>query len=166
MIRQCRPDEADRLYFIINEAAKAYDGEIEPDCYNQPYMPEKELAEELKRVTFYGYEDEDKIVGVMGIESVKDVTLIRHAYVLPEYQSRGIGKSLLKYLINLTTTPQLLVGTWATAHWAIAFYIRNGFTMLPDKDGLLSTYWDISLRQIETSVVMGIKIKDNSKESI
>jgi GNAT superfamily N-acetyltransferase len=166
MIRQCRENEADRLYAIINEAAKAYDGEIEPDCYHQPYMPMADLQGELKRVTFYGYEDEDELVGVMGIEPVKDVTLIRHAYVLPQYQNRGIGKTLLKYLINLTTTRHLLVGTWGAAHWAITFYLRNGFTLMPDKDRLLSTYWDIPPRQIETSVVMGREIKDNPKESV
>lgn len=166
MIRQCWPDETERLYFIINEAAKAYDGTIEADCYHQPYMPKDELAEELKRVTFYGYEADGELVGVMGIEPIKDVTLIRHAYVLPEYQNRGIGKQLLAHLIGLTTTRQLLVGTWGAAYWALAFYRKNGFTLLPDKDKLLSTYWDIPPRQIETSVVMGREIKDNSKESL
>ena len=164
MIRQCQSDETQKLYFIINEAAKAYDGEIEADRYHQPYMPEEELTEELKRVTFYGYEVDGELVGVMGIEPIKDITLIRHAYVLPEYQKRGIGKQLLTYLINLTTTRQLLVGTWGAAYWALAFYHKNGFTLLPDKDKLLSTYWDIPPRQIETSVVMGIEVKDNSKE--
>lgn len=166
MIRQCRLDETKKLYHIINEAAKAYEGEIEPDCYHQPYMPEEELAEELKRVIFYGYEVDGELVGVMGIEPIKDVTLIRHAYVLPGYQKRGIGKKLLAHLIDLTTNRQLLVGTWGAAYWALAFYRKNGFTLRPDKDKLLSTYWDIPPRQIETSVVMGMEIEENSKESV
>ena len=141
MIRQCRSDETGKLYYIINEAAKAYEGEIEADCYHQPYMPEEELEVELKRVTFYGYEVDGELVGVMGIEPIKDITLIRHAYVLPEYQNRGIGKELLAHLIGLTTNRRLLVGTWRAAYWALAFYHKNGFTLLPDKDKLLSTYF-------------------------
>ena len=161
MIRQSRPDEIDRLYLIINEAAKAYEGELEPDCYHEPYMPMEELEGELKRVTFYGYENGGELVGIMGIEPIKDVTLIRHAYVLPEYQGQGIGKKLLEYLKNLTTTSRLLVGTWAAANWAIAFYLKQGFSLLPDKDTILSKYWDIPPRQIETSVVMGLDVNQN-----
>jgi GNAT superfamily N-acetyltransferase len=164
MIRKCRPDETERLYFIINEAAKAYEGELEPDCYHQPYMPMDELLGELKRVTFYGYESGGELVGVMGIEPVKDVTLIRHAYVLPEYQNRGIGGRLLNHLKNITTSTRLLVGTWRAATWAIDFYRKHGFVDMPDRVGLLSKYWDISQRQIETSVVLGMETKVSSKE--
>ena len=159
MIRQCRPDEIDRLYLIINEAAKAYEGIIPADRYHQPYMSQEELEEEMKRVTFYGWETNGELVGIMGIETIKDVTLIRHAYVLPQWQKQGIGNQLLSHLKNLITTSRLLVGTWAAAHWAIAFYQKHGFSLMSDKDKLLSDYWDIPQRQIETSVVMGIEIK-------
>ena len=100
-------------------------------------------------------------VGVMGIERVKDVTLIRHAYVLPDYQDRGIGRKLLEHLIELTSTPQLLVGTWKDATWAVRFYENNGFELLPEKDKLLADYWDIPQKQIETSVVLGVKINND-----
>ncbi len=166
MIQLCRPDEIDRLYLIINEAAKAYEGELEPDCYHQPYMPMAELQGELERVTFFGYEDGDELVGIMGIEPIKDVTLIRHAYILPEYQNRGIGKRLLEHLKEIAATRELLVGTWKAATWAIAFYRNNGFNDMPEKDSLLSTYWDIPQRQIETSVVLGMELKGNSKELV
>jgi GNAT superfamily N-acetyltransferase len=161
MIRRCQENETPRIYYIINEAAKAYDGTIPADCYHQPYMTEEELEQEMKRVTFYGWEADGEIVGVMGIEPVKDVTLIRHAYVLHEYQSRGIGSKLMDHLKSLTTTPRLLVGMWADAHWAIAFYRKHGFNLLPDKDKLLIDYWDIPPRQIETSVVMGVETNNN-----
>ena len=161
MIRRCQEEDAKRIYHIVNEAARAYDGNIPSDCYHQPYMPEEELEEEMKRVTFYGWETDGKIVGLMGIEPIKDVTLIRHAYVLPGYQNRGIGKKLMNHLKSLTTTPLLLVGMWADAHWAITFYQKNGFNLMPDKDKLLEKYWDISQRQIETSVVMGIETNNN-----
>jgi GNAT superfamily N-acetyltransferase len=164
MIRKCQAGDITRIYFIINEAAKAYDGFIPADCYHQPYMPDDELKKEMKRITFYGWEVNGELVGIMGMEPIKDVTLIRHAYVLPQWQKQGIGHKLLNHLKGLVTTPRLLVGTWAAAHWAIAFYHKHGFSLLPDKDKLLADYWDIPSRQIETSVVMGIEINKNEKE--
>ena len=159
MIRKCHPADIARMYFIINEAAKAYDGAIPPDCYHQPYMPAGELKREMKQMTFFGWEAHGELVAVMGFQPVRDVTLIRHAYVLPEYQRQGIGDKLLSYLRNLVATSRLLVGTWADASWAIAFYEKRGFSLMPDKDGLLKTYWNISRRQIETSVVLGIEMQ-------
>jgi len=156
MIRQCQPDDTDIIYSIINKAAKAYKGVIPADCYHQPYMPVEELEREMKRITFFGWEVNGELVGVMGFEPIKDVTLIRHAYVLPQWQRQGIGSKLLGHLKRLVTTPRLLVGTWADAHRAIGFYKKHGFNLLPNKDELLETYWDIPRRQIETSVVLGI----------
>ena len=157
MIRQCRSQDARRIYRIINEAAQAYEGAIPPDCYPQPYMPMSELEEELKRVTFFGWEIDGELVGVMGLEPIKDTTLIRHAYVLTRWQRQGISSRLLEHLRKLVKTPRLLVGTWADATWAIEFYEKHGFRLLPDKDELLLTYWDIPPRQIETSVVLGVE---------
>ena len=158
MIRKCQPSDAERIHFIINEAAKAYKEAIPADCYHQPYMPMDELNQEMGRMTFLGWEVNGELVAVMGFQPVKDVTLIRHAYVLPEWQKQGIGNKLLSHLKSLVTTSHLLVGTWADASWAIAFYKKHGFSLLPDKDELLKTYWDIPQRQIETSVVLGIEI--------
>ncbi len=158
MIRQYQPDDIDRIYFIINKAAKAYQNIIPADRYHQPYMPMEELKWETKRMTFFGWEVNGELVGVIGFEPVKDVTLIRHAYVLPQWQKQGIGSKLLNYLKDLVTTSRLLVGTWADAYWAIDFYKKHGFNLLPDKDELLKTYWDIPQRQIEISVVLGHKI--------
>ncbi len=156
MIRKCQPGDSERIYFIINEAAKAYEGVIPADCYHQPYMPMDELEQEMKRMTFFGWEVNGELVGVTGLETIKDVTLIRHAYVLPRWQKQGIGSKLLNHLKTMVTTPRLLAGTWANAHWAIRFYQKHGFALLPNKDELLKTYWDIPQRQIETSVVLGI----------
>jgi GNAT superfamily N-acetyltransferase len=161
MIRKCDRGDTARIYYIINTAACAYEGVIPDDCYHQPYMPRKELEREMKRVRFYGWEADGEITGVMGIEPVKDVTLIRHAYVLPDHQGRGTGRKLLDYLMKKTATPQLLVGTWKDAEWAIRFYRKNGFELLPEKDKLLADYWDIPQRQIETSIVMGVEIKND-----
>lgn len=157
VIRKCQAGDIDRIYLIINEAAKAYEGVIPADCYHQPYMPMSELEQEMKRLSFFGWEADGELVGVMGIEPIKDVTLIRHAYVLPQWQKQGIGSKFVNYLRGLVTTSRLLVGTWADSRWAIDFYQKHGFSLLPDKDELLKTYWDIPQRQIETSVVLGIK---------
>jgi GNAT superfamily N-acetyltransferase len=166
MICKCQASDTQRIYFIINEAAKAYDGVIPADRYHQPYMSMSELEEEMKRMAFFGWEASGGLVGVMGIEPIKDVTLIRHAYVLPQWQRQGIASRLLDHLKSLVTTSRLLVGTWADVHWAIAFYQKHGFRLLPDKDELLKTYWDIPQRQIETSVVLGININRGKKESL
>ncbi len=157
MIRECQPRDINRIYFIINEAAKAYEKAIPADCYHQPYMPMEELEREWKRITFLGWEADGKLVGVMGIEPIKDVTLIRHSYVLPQWQGQGIGSKLLSHLRGLITSHRLLVGTWADATWAVDFYKKRGFRPLPDKDELLKAYWNISQRQSETSVVLGIE---------
>jgi GNAT superfamily N-acetyltransferase len=158
MISKCQPDDIIRIHFIINEAAKAYEGVIPADRYHQPYMPMDELEREMKRMTFFGWKVNGELVGVMGFEPIKDVTLIRHAYVLPQWQQQGIGSKLLNHLKGLVTTSRLLVGTWADARWAIAFYQKRGFNLLANKDELLKTYWDIPRRQIETSVVLGVEV--------
>jgi len=118
----------------------------------------EELKREMKRMTFFGCELNGKLVGVTGFEPVKDVTLIRHAYVLPQWQKQGIGSKLLSHLKGLVTTSRLLVGTWADAYRAIDFYKKRGFNLLPDKNELLKTYWGIPQRQIETSVVLGMEV--------
>jgi len=121
-IRKCQHSDSDTIYSIINEAARIYQGAIPADCYHQPYMSRDELDKEMKRVTFYGWEISNGLLAVMGIEPVQDITLIRHAYVLPQWQRQGIGSNLLNYLKEMVTTPRLLVGTWADAYWAIDFY--------------------------------------------
>jgi len=158
MIRQCQPEDIESIFTVVNDAAKAYQGVIPPDCYHEPYMPIDELSREMQQMSFLGWWSERQLVGVMGFQRVKDVTLIRHAYVMTSWQRQGIGSQLFDYLKRLTQTPQLLVGTWVAARWAIAFYEKHGFRILPDKDKLLTTYWQISDRQVETSVVLGLDL--------
>ncbi len=144
---------------IINAAAAKYGGVIPPDCYHEPYMTEEELAREMSSMAFYGWTEAGKLVGVAGLQSVSDVTLVRHVYVIPDSQGKGIGTRLLDHLKKLTKTRLLLVGTWAAAYWAVAFYQKYGFTLSSDKDDLLARYWPISPRQIETSVVLGMRLE-------
>jgi GNAT superfamily N-acetyltransferase len=155
-IRPCRDHERATILAIVNAAAKAYRGVIPPDRWHEPYMPAGELDAELAAgVGFSGYEDGGELLGVMGIQTVRDVELIRHAYVAPYAQRGGIGAALLEELTSGATRP-LLVGTWADAEWAIRFYARHGFEQLPPERSaeLLRDYWSIPERQIETSVVL------------
>jgi len=158
MIRKLLLKDANTIYEIINQAARAYQGMIPDDCYHQPYMLKEELRREMKNMVFFGWEEEGKLVGLMGFQPVKDVTLIRHAYVLPDYQRKGIGIRLLDHLKQMTKSKHLLVGTWADASWAIDFYRKQGFELMCNKDELLGRYWDIPQRQVETSVVLSIKM--------
>jgi GNAT superfamily N-acetyltransferase len=144
------------MYEIINEAARAYKGVIPVDRWHEPYMSRQELEHEIAQgVRFWGSWEGEELVAVMGIQDVQDVTLVRHAYVRPLHQGRGIGGRLLNHLCGLTTRP-MLVGTWSDAVWAIRFYQKHGFavTSPQEKTQLLRRYWDIPERQVETSVVL------------
>jgi GNAT superfamily N-acetyltransferase len=156
MIRRCKPNDFEAIYTVINDAAEAYKGVIPEDRWNTPYMTKNELRQEIDNgVVFWGYEDGGELVGVMGIQGVKDVTLIRHSYVRTSRQGEGIGGKLLSALRKKTGRP-ILIGTWADAVWAIRFYERHGFRLVSsqEKDRLLKTYWSIPERQIETSMVL------------
>ena len=156
MIRPCNEDDFDTIHSIVNEAAEAYRNVIPADRWHEPYMSRDELQHEIQGgVRFWGYEDDGDMAGIMGIQDVQDVTLIRHAYVRTAMQGRGIGGKLLCELRKLTTRP-VLIGTWAAAAWAIRFYQGHGFRLVtPDeKNRLLKRYWSIPDRQVETSVVL------------
>jgi len=155
-IRPCRDDDRAAILAIVNAAAEAYRGVIPADRWHEPYMPWDELGSEIAAgVAFWGYEEDGRLAGVMGFQSVRDVDLIRHAYVLPSSQRRGIGGALLGHLRQLSTRP-ILVGTWEAADWAIRFYRRHGFELVAParKALLLKAYWNVPDRQIEVSVVL------------
>ena len=155
-IRPCIDADRPAILAIVNAAAERYRGVIPEDRWHEPYMPADELdGERAAGVEFWGYGD-GELLGVMGIQPVKDVVLIRHAYVLPSQQGAGIGSKLLRQLVESADAP-ILVGTWAAAEWAIRFYERHGFELVEPEErkaDLLRTYWTIPERQIETSVVL------------
>lgn len=155
-LRTCRNDELATILAIINAAAQAYRGVIPPDRWHEPYMSLAELQREIEAgVHFLGLETNGELIGVMGMQPMLDVDLIRHAYVRPDRQRCGVGAALITHLRQLSTR-RMLVGTWAAASWAIAFYQRHGFELVSreQKVALLTTYWTIPERQIETSVVL------------
>ena len=154
--------EIDAILEVVNDAAQAYKGVIPADCWKEPYMTKEELSEEIKqRVDFYGYFQNKKLVAVMGIQKVQDVTLIRHAYVRTINQRKGLGEKLLRRLLTLADGGEVLVGTWKAAWWAIRFYEKNEFRLIPlESRSKLKQYWTIPERQVETSIVLRL---DRSK---
>ena len=156
IVRKSVDADLPAMLAIVNDAAHAYRGVIPKDRWREPYMPPDELEREIAEgVVFWVAEEDGRLSGVMGIQDKGDVALVRHAYVAPGTQRSGVGTRLLRHVEGLVDKP-ILIGTWAAASWAIQFYERNGFSIVPsdDKDRLLRTYWSIPARQIETSVVL------------
>ena len=156
VIRRCDEQDFESIWAIINDGAEAYRGIIPADRWAEPYMSQAKLRHEIDDgVRFWGYELDEVLAGVMGIQKVQDVTLIRHAYVRTGSQKRGVGALLLAHLREIAEGP-VLIGTWADAVWAIRFYERYGFEIVGvgEKDRLLKKYWSVPERQIETSVVL------------
>jgi N-acetylglutamate synthase-like GNAT family acetyltransferase len=156
MIRQCIDKDLDRIFDIINDAAEAYRGVIPEDRFHEPYMSKEELLQEVEDgVRFWVCEEEGELIGAMGIQDKGEVALIRHAYVQTASRKGGIGTRLLNHIAALTDKP-ILIGTWEAADWAISFYRKNGFSLVneAEKRRLLSKYWNVPERQIETSVVL------------
>ena len=157
MIRDCGPADVPAIYEVINDGASAYRGIIAPDCWHEPYMPREELVTELAAgVAFSGYFDGDELAGVMGLQDVQNVALIRHAYTRTSQQRRGIGARLLTHMRGRTERP-ILLGTWRAASWAIRFYEGQGFRLVSEEQiaPLLRRFWKIPDRQLRESVVMG-----------
>jgi N-acetylglutamate synthase-like GNAT family acetyltransferase len=154
-IRQAQTADRPAMLAIINRAAEAYRGVIPADCWHEPYMPAEELAAEIGAGVRFWVAEEDRMLGVMGMQDKGDVALVRHAYVAPAMQRQGVGQALLRHVQALTQKP-VLIGTWAAASWAVDFYKRNGFALVTpqEKDRLLRRYWSIPARQVDTSVVL------------
>ena len=157
MISEYKKSESSKILYVINDAAIKYKGVIPDNCWHEPYMSEQELVNEFNvELRMYGYHRNNKLIGVIGIQEVKDVILIRHAYTLTSYQNKGAGSALLEYLLKKNQDSRLLVGTWKNATWAIQFYEKFGFILHEKEQStlLLNKYWKISLKQIKNSVVL------------
>jgi len=149
-------EDPDAIGAVVNDAALAYRGVIPADRWHEPYMPREELVSEMRSgVKFFCLRRDGRVAGVMGLQPVADVALIRHAYTLSSHQDSGVGTLLLDYLRRQTDRP-LLVGTWKAATWAVRFYERRGFRLVSEQEkaALLRKYWTVSERQIEESVVL------------
>ena len=157
MIREYKQSDTSEILNIINDASLKYKGIIPNDCWKEPYMSEQELLDEFSDgVRMHGYHQNNKLIGVIGVQKVKDVILIRHAYTLSSYQNRGAGSALIEYLLKKNHDTRLLVGTWKDATWAIQFYQKFGFILHAKEETtlLLKKYWKIPTKQIENSVVL------------
>ena len=157
MIREYKKNDSSEILFVINDAAIRYKGIIPDNCWHEPYMTEQKLVNGFNDgVRMFGYNRNYKLIGVIGVQKIKDVILIRHAYTLTSYQGRGTGSTLLEYLLKKNQNSRLLVGTWKSAIWAIRFYEKFGFILHTKKQStqLLKKYWKIPLKQIENSVAL------------
>ena len=157
MIREYTKTDSSKIFYVINDAAARYKGIIPDDCWHEPYMSEQKLFDEFSDgVHIFGYHHNNKLIGVIGIQEVKDVILIRHAYTLTSYQGKGTGSALLEYLLKKNQNSRLLVGTWKNAEWAIRFYEKFDFILHGKEQStlLLKKYWKISSKQIKNSVVL------------
>ena len=164
MIREYKKSDSSKILYVINDAAIRYKGIIPDNCWHEPYMSEQKLVNEFNAgVCMYGYHHKDKLVGVIGFQEVQDVILIRHAYTLSSYQSKGIGSALLEYLLKKNQNSRLLVGTWRDATWAIQFYEKFGFILHTKEQStlLLKKYWEIPSQQIENSIVLERQLRSN-----
>jgi GNAT superfamily N-acetyltransferase len=152
-----RRADFEEILRVVNDAATAYRGVIPADCYHEPYMPAEELRREMAEMQFYGYVQHGRVVGVMGVQDVQDVTLVRHAYVETARRRAGVGSALLQHVESVAGRDTILIGTWEAAAWAVDFYRKHGYEVVADrteKDALLRRYWHVPERQIETSVVL------------
>ena len=157
MISEYTKSDSSEILYVINDAAARYKNVIPDDCWHEPYMSERELVDEFKDgVRMFGYLHNNKLIGVIGFQKIKDVVLIRHAYTLTSCQEKGKGSALLEYLLNKNQNSRLLVGTWKNAKWAIRFYEKFGFILHTKEETilLLKKYWNIPSKQIENSVVL------------
>ena len=164
MISEYKKTDTSKILYIINDASLRYKGLIPDDCWHEPYMSKQELIDEFNDgVRMYGYHNNNTLIGVIGIQEVKDVILIRHAYTLTFYQGKGTGSELLKYLLKKNTNSRLLVGTWRDATWAIRFYEKFGFILHTKEQStlLLKKYWEIPSQQIENSIVLERQLRSN-----
>ena len=157
MISEYTKSDISKILHVINDASLRYKGVIPDNCWHEPYMSEQELIDEFNnKVYMFGYHKNEKLVGVIGVQEVKDVILIRHAYTLSSHQGKGVGSALLEYLLKKNKNSRLLVGTWKNDTWAIQFYKKFDF-IIHTKDEtalLLKKYWNIPTKQIENSVVL------------
>ena len=157
MISEYKKTDTSKILHIINEASLKYKGVIPDNCWNEPYMSEQELIGEFNDgVRMYGYHHNNILIGVIGVQEVEDVILIRHAYTLSSHQGKGVGSALLEYLLKKNKNSRLLVGTWKNATWAIQFYKKFDFIIHTKEETtlLLKKYWNIPTKQIENSVVL------------
>jgi GNAT superfamily N-acetyltransferase len=139
---------------VINAAAEWYREFLPPEEIHGPEMTLAEWEAEAERMTWFGAFVAAELVGVMGLEPIADVALLRHAYVLPDRQREGIGSLLLEHVERQAgdDVVRLIAGTYAANHKARSLLTGRGYRLSPDPAEVLGRYYAIPRDRFEGSV--------------
>ena len=153
IIRRLDRTHREQAVSLINEAAQWYREFLPEAEVAGPEMTAEEWDAEALRMTWYGAFVEDQLVGVMGAENVHDVVLLRHAYVRPDRQRRGVGSALVRHAENrVSGGGRIVVGTYAANHKARNALERAGYRLSDDPEAVLRAYYDIPEDRLLSSV--------------
>jgi GNAT superfamily N-acetyltransferase len=152
-LRALAAADRDAALIVINEAARWYREFLPAEEFHDPEMTPSQWETEARRMTWYGAFVEGALVGVMGLEYVGDAALLRHAYVLAGHQRGGIGTSLREHLeAQVRRVGRIIVGTYRENHKARRMLERAGYTLSPDPESILRTYYAIPEDRLKASV--------------
>ena len=153
--------DRDEALVVINTSARWYREFLPPGELHDPEMTSAQWEAEAQRMTWYGAFVEARLVGVMGLEYVKDVALLRHAYILPEYQHHGIGTTLQQYLeTQVRGVERIIVGTYRENYKARRMLEKAGYALSPDPTVVLRTYYSIPEDRLQSSVTYEKSVGD------
>ncbi|MFQ5520618.1 MAG: GNAT family N-acetyltransferase [Candidatus Methylomirabilia bacterium] len=145
--------DRDQALVVINEAARWYREFLPAHEYHDPEMTAAQWEAEARRMTWYGAFVAEALVGVMGLEHVRDVALLRHAYILPEHQRLGIASRLREHLEGqVLGVRRLIVGTYSGNYKARRALEKAGYRLSADSESVLRAYYAIPEDRLESSV--------------
>jgi len=150
--RGLTPADRTAALAVINEAASWYEEFLPPEQMHGPEMAPEDFDAEARRMTWYGAFLPGQLVAVMGLEHVKDVALVRHAYVPPAWQQHGAGSALLAHLEAQTRAARIVVGTYAANYKARALLEKRGYRLSADSEAVLRAYYAIPEDRLQSSV--------------
>jgi GNAT superfamily N-acetyltransferase len=153
LIRPLSPADREAALAVINEAARWYRDFLPPEEYHEPEMTAEEWDGEARRLTWFGAFVGGALVGVGGLERVKDVALLRHGYVLPAWQRAGVGARLVERLeTEARGVERIVVGTYRGNYKARRALEKAGYRPSLDPEAVLRAYYAIPEPRIRSSL--------------
>lgn len=152
-IRALVPGDRNAALAVINTAARWYRDFLSAEDFHDPEMTPEQWEAEARRLAWYGVFDGDVLVAVGGLEHVRDAALLRHGYVLPEYQRRGVGALLREHLEQQARgVSRIVVGTYAGNYKARGALDKAGYRLSADSEAVLRAYYAIPEDRLKSSV--------------